>query len=162
MKLSRRRLIQTAASTGVAALTPPMNAATMPGPRYEGKDTPKICLSINDGAVNQQGSPDDAATAASRRLRQLGVEHAITGMVQLPWQEEPMRALLDRYKKNGIMIGNIMTSVFDRAIYNRPGKDEDIEKVIKSIEVAFYSELPVVDYYWYAHYAMEGYFAEDG
>jgi len=55
-----------------------------------------------------------------------------------------------------------MISGFSRAIYNRPGKDEEIDNVIKSIKVAGKCGLPVVEYNWYAHRAMEGYFAEEG
>src|SRR5262249_32471767 len=50
----------------------------------------------------------------------------------------------------------------NNAIYNRPGKDEEIEKVIQSIRAAGKVGLPVVEYNWYAHRAMEGYFEETG
>jgi mannonate dehydratase len=114
------------------------------------------------GAGPQTVNSDEAAAAASRMLRQLGVEHAITGMGRIPWEEETLRGLMDRYKKNGVTIANIMISGFNRAIYNRPGRDEDIENVIKSVKVAGKCGLPVVEYNWYAHRAMEGYFAEEG
>ena len=55
-----------------------------------------------------------------------------------------------------------MISGFPNAIYNRPGKDEEIEKVIQSIRAAGKVGLPVVEYNWYAHRAMEGYFEETG
>ena len=55
------------------------------------------------------------AAAGSRRLRQLGVEYAITGLGRPPWEEETLRTLLDRYKKNGIAVDNIMISGFDSA-----------------------------------------------
>ncbi len=161
MKISRRTLMQSAATAGVAAMTPPMNAATMPGPRFEGKDTPKLCLGAGDGAAGA-GNSDEVVAANARRLRQIGVEYAISGMGRIPWEESTLRAFLDRYKKNGITVANIMISGFDRAIYNRPGKDEDIEKVIQSIQAAGKCGLPVVEYNWYAHRAMEGYFAEEG
>jgi len=160
--ISRRRLMQTAGIAGAAAMTPATTAATMPAPRFEGKDTPKLCLSIGDGGPLPQGSPAEIAAAAARRLRQLGVEQAITGIGRIPWDEETLRALLDAYKKNGVTIANVMISGFNRAIYNRPGKDEDIENVIRSIKVAGKCGLPVVEYNWYAHRAMEGYFAEEG
>jgi mannonate dehydratase len=161
MKISRRRLMQAA---GVSAMTPPpARAAAMPAPRFEGKDTPKICLEATIGGIGQQGTiTDEAAASAARRLRQLGVEYAIAGMGRIPWEEETLRGLMDRYKKNGVTIANIMISGFNRAIYNRPGKDEDIENVIKSVKVAGKCGLPVVEYNWYAHRAMEGYFEEEG
>jgi mannonate dehydratase len=160
--ISRRRLMQTAGIAGAAAMTPATTAATMPAPRFEGKDTPKLCLSVGDGGPLPQGSPAETAAAAARRLRQLGVEYAITGIGRIPWDEETLRGLLDAYKKNGVTIANVMISGFNRAIYNRPGKDEDIENVIRSIKVAGKCGLPVVEYNWYAHRAMEGYFAEEG
>ncbi|MBS1854562.1 MAG: mannonate dehydratase [Acidobacteria bacterium] len=143
-------------------MAPQVDAATMPPNRFEGKDTPKLCLGIGDGGPVAQGTPDEMAAASARRLCQIGVQHAITGMGRIPWEEDALRTLLDRYKKNGVTIGNIMIGGFDRAIYNRPGKDEDIEKVIQSIQVAGKCGLPVVEYNWYAHRAMEGYFAEEG
>jgi mannonate dehydratase len=134
----------------------------MPGPRFEGKDTPKICLELNFPGWSAPSDPEEAAAASGRHLRQLGVEHAISGMGRIPWQEETLRAFLDRYKKNGIAVANIMISGFNRAIYNRPGRDEDIENVIQSIRAAGKCGLPVVEYNWYAHRTMEGYFAEEG
>jgi mannonate dehydratase len=55
-----------------------------------------------------------------------------------------------------------MIAGFNNAIYARPGRDEDIDKVIRSIKAAGKVGLPVVEYNWYAHRAMEGYFEETG
>ena len=55
-----------------------------------------------------------------------------------------------------------MITGFNNAIYARPGRDEEIEKVIASIQAAGKAGLPVVEYNWYAHRAMEGYFEETG
>jgi mannonate dehydratase len=55
-----------------------------------------------------------------------------------------------------------MIAGFPNAIYARPGRDEDIAKVIQSIRAAGRAGLPVVEYNWYAHRAMEGYFEETG
>ncbi|HEY1337895.1 MAG TPA: mannonate dehydratase [Bryobacteraceae bacterium] len=163
MRISRRKWMQSAGAAGLAAAAPSAPAATtMPGPRFEGKDTPKICLELNFPGWSAPSDPEEAAAASGRHLRQLGVEHAISGMGRIPWQEETLRAFLDRYKKNGIAVANIMISGFNRAIYNRPGRDEDIENVIQSIRAAGKCGLPVVEYNWYAHRTMEGYFAEEG
>ena len=70
--------------------------------------------------------------------------------------------MMDRLKANGLTLANLMISGFPNAIYNRPGKDADIEKVIQSIKAAGNVGLPVVEYNWYAHRAMEGYFEETG
>jgi mannonate dehydratase len=55
-----------------------------------------------------------------------------------------------------------MISGFNNAIYGRPGRDEEIEKVKQSIEAAGKAGLAVVEYNWYAHRAMEGYYEEPG
>src|SRR5581483_1671597 len=53
-------------------------------------------------------------------------------------------------------------SGFNNAIYNRPGKDAEIERVIASIRAAGKAGLAVVEYNWYAHRAMEGYYEDTG
>src|SRR5437879_860807 len=155
MRISRRRLIQTA---GIAAMAAPAgSAAAMPEPRFEGKDTPKICLAIGDG-----GSGANNQEAAARRIKQLGVDHVLSGGGRIPWDEEQLKIQMDRLKSYGLTLGNLMIAGFNNAIYARPGRDEDIEKVIASIRAAGKAGLPVVEYNWYAHRAMEGYFEEPG
>ncbi len=147
-------------AAGAAALAgPAASTAAMPANVFEGPTTPRICLIFNNGEF---GSTDEAATA--RHLKQLGVNHCISGpgAGPMPWTEERLRPIMERFKGYGLPIGNIMIGGFNRAIYNRPGKDEDIENVIKSIRAAGKVGLPVVEYNWYAHRAMEGYFAEVG
>ena len=135
------------ASTGLSA-----------GPRFEGKDTPKICL---EAGLAASGSDDEAA-AAARRIRQIGVEYVISGGGRIPWEESRLKEMMDRLKKNGLTLANLMIAGFPNAIYNRADKDADIEKVIQSIQAAGRVGLPVVEYNWYAHRAMEGYFEETG
>src|SRR5450432_277163 len=159
MKLSRRRLIQTA---GIAAMaTPTPSAASMPEPRFEGATTPKLCLGIGDGGGAAPGATANEE-ASARRIKQLGVDFAFSGGGRIPWEEAQLKAQMDRVKSYGLTIGNLMIAGFNNAIYARPGRDEDIEKVIASIHAAGKVGLPVVEYNWYAHRAMEGYFEEPG
>jgi len=65
-------------------------------------------------------------------------------------------------KSNGLVLANLMIAGFPNAIYNRPGRDRDVENVIQSIRAAGKVGLPVIEYNWYAHRAMEGYFEETG
>src|SRR6516165_480461 len=106
MSISRRSLLHSAAA-GLAS------AAQIPGPRAEGKDTPKICLEAN---LSDSGPvPDDPAmaeAAAARRIRQLGVEHVISGGPRIPWTEEVLRARMDSLKANGLTLGNLMITGF--------------------------------------------------
>jgi mannonate dehydratase len=158
---SRRAMLKAAgvAALGAAAPSPAARAATVQAAsRFEGKDAPKICLEAG-AAV---GESSEEAAAAARRIRQLGVDHVIAGGGRIPWEESRLRATMDRLKSNGLTLANLMISGFPDAIYNRPGKDADIENVIQSIRAAGSVGLPVVEYNWYAHRAMEGYFEETG
>jgi mannonate dehydratase len=173
MKLSRRRLMQTA---GIAAMaTPTASAAGMPEPRFEGNTTPKICLGIGDGggAVPTAAAPAAAPgggrgfnpaneEASAHRIKQLGVDYVLSGGGRIPWDEAQLKAQMDRVKSYGLTLGNLMIAGFNNAIYAKPGRDEEIEKVIASIHAAGKVGLPVVEYNWYAHRAMEGYFEEPG
>ena len=125
----------------------------MPEPRFEGKDTPKICLGVGDAG---------AAEGGPRRIKQLGVDYVLSGGGPIPWEEARLKEQIDRLKADGLTLGNLMIAGFNNAIYARPGRDEEIDKVIQSIKAAGKVGLPVVEYNWYAHRAMEGYFEEEG
>src|SRR5204863_7360347 len=127
-------------------------------PRYEGKDTPKICLEMGAGSLSAGGFDD----AGLRKVKQLGVDYVLSGGGRIPWEEARLKEMMDRLKAAGLTLGNLMIAGFPNAIYGRPGRDEEIEKVIQSIRVAGKVGLPVVEYNWYAHRAMEGYFEETG
>lgn len=154
-KLSRRKLLQAA---GAAGLAPAVANASMPGPRFEGPDTPKICLEMGAGGLAAGGFDE----AGGRKVKQLGVDYVLSGMPRIPWEESRLKELMDRVKASGLTLGNLMIGGFPNAIYGKPGRDEEIEKVIQSIRVAGKLGLPVIEYNWYAHRAMEGYFEEKG
>jgi mannonate dehydratase len=180
-KVSRRKLMQAA---GVAALAAPASsaAATMPGPRFEGKDTPKIALEpgLNAFSIPPLNAPPaggaEAGRApggqgrgggmnlelAARRIKQLGVDHVLGGGGRIPWEEDRLREQMERYKSYGLTLGNLMIGGFNNAVYGRPARDQEIENVIKSIRAAGKVGLPVIEYNWYAHRATEGYFEETG
>jgi mannonate dehydratase len=159
-KLSRRTMLK---ATGAAALAAPTGSgATIPGPRFEGKDTPKICLDAGLGGAPLGSASPEEIGAAARRIRQLGVDHVISGGERIPWEESRLKEMMDRLKSNGLTLGNLMIVGFNNAIYAKPGRDEAIDKVIQSIRAAGRVGLPVVEYNWYAHRAMEGYFEEPG
>jgi mannonate dehydratase len=146
---SRRRMMQ---AVGVSALAPPLASAApaRTWPILEGADTPKLCLSA---------LPDEAGM---RRVTQLGITHVIGGGPAIPWKEDDLRARIEKYKSGGITLYNLMIGGFTNSIYARPGRDEEIEKVKESIVAAGKAGLPVVEWNWYAHRAMEGYFEEPG
>ena len=164
MKTSRRTVLKAVSAAAVVGL-PRRAAADAPQAarvRDEGTGTPKLALEMGLGIAPQGQSPDAAAEAAARRIRQLGVTHVLGGGPRIPWTEAQLQELIDRASKNGLTLANLMISGFPNAIYARPDRDQDIEKVIQSIRAAGRVGLPVVEYNWYAHRAMEGYFEETG
>jgi mannonate dehydratase len=160
MKLSRRNLIEAAGLAAVATPASPAAAETMPPNQFEGKDTPKICLALGDAGVPQDAANREQAVA--RRIRQLGVNWVLSGGPRIPWEASQIQEQMEGLRAVGLTLGNLMIVGFNNAIYARPGRDEDIEKVIASIQAAGKAGLPVVEYNWYAHRAMEGYFEETG
>lgn len=156
-QFTRRNLMQAA---GAAALSPAAlsAAASTSGMRGESSDTPKICLEMGRGGL-AAGDVDDAGM---RRVTQLGVKHVLMGGPPIPWTEAQLSSLMDRLKGGGIKLGNLMIGGFPKTIYGQPGRDEEIDKVRASIKAAGRVGLPVVEYNFYAHRAMEGYYEEQG
>src|ERR1017187_1623138 len=162
MKFSRRAAMEI---LGAVALTPgaegPLAAAQVPAAPKEGKDTPKIALSVSDGGGADASTPPDPL-AGPRRIKQLGVDHVLGGVPGSPWTEASLNAILERFKAVDITVGNLMINLSSDILYGKPGnkRDEDIEKVKLSILAAGKVGLPVMEYNFYAHRAMEGYFEE--
>jgi mannonate dehydratase len=156
--LSRRTMMQAATTI---ALGPPAIAATpamKQWPIAEGADTPKLCLGLGDGG-RVAGDQEDAGL---RRIKQLAVDHVLGGGPRIPWQEADLRARIERFKASGLTLYNLMIGGFPNTIYGRPGRDEEIERVIQSIRAAGKAGLAVIEYNFYAHRAMEGYYEETG
>ncbi|MGD1069291.1 MAG: mannonate dehydratase [Bryobacteraceae bacterium] len=154
MKFTRRIAMQMA---GAGALTPfgaaDLDAAQVSAPPKEGPDTPKIAL----------GMPDAGAGSGPPRIKQLGVNWVLGGGPgQLPWTEEVLTKTMEPWKATGITVGNLMINLSSDILYGREGnkRDDDAEKVKQSIVAAGKVGLPVVEYNFYAHRAMEGYFEE--
>jgi mannonate dehydratase len=118
----------------------------------EGKDTPKICLGVRP----------DIDEAGMRQLKQVGVDYALTGGPNIPWEEADIRSRMERFKAGGLTLCNMMISGFNDVIWGRPGADAQIENVIKSIRAAGKAGLPVIEYNFYAHRLTEGYKEETG
>lgn len=156
-ELSRRAMLQSAAA---AALAPPFATAAKERRALfdEGPATPKIALELSAGRLSA-GTLDDAGI---RRVKQLGVDHVLMGGPRLPWDESQLRSILDRVKAGGLSVGNMMIAGFPNTLYGRPGRDEEIEKVRQSIRAAGRAGLPVIEYNFYAHRIVEGYYEETG
>jgi mannonate dehydratase len=154
-QVSRRNILKTVGAAALLGSSP--RGAGLPVLRQEGLETPKICLEINGklaaGYLNETGM---------RRVKQLGVDHVAMGGPEIPWEESQIRALVDQLKSGGLALGNLMISGFTNTLYGKPGRDAEIQKVQHSIRAAGAAGVPVVEYNFYAHRLVEGYYAEPG
>ncbi len=160
---SRRSLIKGLATTALAPALLPIAAEAQSqkkpwwlgnGMPQEGPGTPKIACGIN--------LRDGVTDAAIRSVVEIGVYHVLSGGPPIPWEVSQLQPLFDKLKAGGVMLGNLMIDGFPNTIYGRPGRDEEIEKVKQSIQAAGKVGIPVVEYNFYAHRAMEGYYEETG
>src|SRR5215472_3401121 len=161
--LSRRKLLQVMGATTFAASFPiPKVPVSVARDRdaSEMSRIPKIALELSRvGPHFATGIVDDAGM---RRVKQLGVNDVLMGGPPIPWLEPDLRALIDKLKTGGLSLGNMMITGFPKTLYGKPGRDEEIEKVQQSIRAAGRVGLPVVEYNFYAHRLVEGYYGETG
>ena len=153
-RLHRRGFLRAAGAAALAPVLSPARAGSAPGdwPPAEGPGTPRLCL----------GTGANADEREMRRIRQIGVDHVLMGGPKIPWTEEDLRSLVERFHKGGLTVANLMIAGFPNALYGRPGRDEEIEKATASIRAAGRAGIPVVEYNFYAHRLTEGYYEELG
>lgn len=135
------------------ALLPALASGGRSGMGIEGAQTPKI------------GAPipvRDITESAMRRVKQIGVNDVLGGGPKIPWDESELRSMTDKLTAGGLKLGNLMIAGFPNTLFGRPGRDEEIENVQKSIRAAGKVEIPVIEYNFYAHRAIEGYYEETG
>lgn len=154
----------------MGAMTTLLHAAQVPQPPKESSGSPKIALGMGDSGMGgggrgrgaNAGAPAPDPLEGPRRIKQLGVNNVLSGGPQTPWTEESLNRVMQPWKEMGITVGNLMINVSNDIIYGRAGnkRDEDIEKIKQSLIAAGKVGLPVVEYNFYAHRAMEGYFLE--
>ena len=160
--LSRRGVLRGIASAAIAQAFLPLAAKAQEkhpwwlgnGMPQEGPDTPKIAT-----AIALRGGP---TAEAMRMVLQVGVTHVLSGGPRIPWTVEELQPIVNTLKSNGIVLGNLMIDGFTNTLYGRPRRDQEIEKVRASLEAAGKAGVPVVEYNFYAHRAMEGYYEETG
>ncbi len=164
MKENRREFIRKSASIAAAVSVSGLNACsgemkknvikstseikpeTIQWPITFGPEKPKICML----ASSDRGY--------MRKIKQLGVDHVLTGGPQIPWTEKSLLEIMDQYKAEGLTVINMMIGGFDNVIYGREGREEEIKKVQDSLKAAGAVGLPVVEYNFYAHRFIDGYY----
>ena len=150
MKTTRREMLKAAGAAALIPVVPTMAQKASWPPDESG--APKICL----------GVPTTIDEAGMRAIKQIGVNYVLSGGPPIPWTEDVLRARINQFKAQGLTLINLMIGGFPNTIYNRPGRDEEIEKVRQSIRAAGKVGLPVVEYNFYAHRIIEGYYEELG
>lgn len=117
-----------------------------------GQWQPKICENVPD--VSDQ---------TLRWAAQLGLQAlALPGRVADPegkgyWTAEACQAVADKLRPYGLEVGIMMLHVSPSIVLGRPGRDEAIEDVQRSIRAAASAGYPVLEYNFYNHRAVEGY-----
>ena len=161
--LSRRKLLQVMGATTLSAslpITEVRGSVIRDRDASEMSGVPKIALELSRaGSSFATGTVDEAGM---RRVKQLGVNDVLMGGPPIPWLEPDLRTLTEKLKTGGLSLGNMMISGFPKTLYGKPGRDEEIEKIQQSIRAAGRVGLPVVEYNFYAHRLVEGYYAETG
>jgi mannonate dehydratase len=159
---SRRSLIVGMGSTAVVSAGLPALAKAQirktqesfsVGMPKEGADTPKLAAPLDARSITDQ---------SMRAVKQLGVDHVLMGGPPMPWTEPQLRAIVDQCKTGGLVVGNMMISGFPNTIYGRPGRDKEIEFFKESIRAAGKVGMPTIEYNFYAHRAIEGYYEVNG
>lgn len=115
-------------------------------------------------AGGQGGGRGQQNVAASyRRIRQLGVTHLLgVGMGPTPWTVENVKRAVETAKEHGLVAYNSMIGIPNSITYGRDTRSKDMEIVLSSIDAAGKGGLTVVEYNWYAHRAIEGYYETVG
>jgi mannonate dehydratase len=155
-------MMQAMSATALSASAAP--AAGTRGMPAEGPGTPKLCMNISEANLNEAGM---------RRVKQLGVDYVLfADSPPIPWSEADIRSRMERLKAGGLTLANMMipwmspartaNGSFPNAIAGKPGRDEEIDKVRQSIRAAGQAGVPVVEYNFYAHRIVEGYYDEPG
>jgi|WetSurMetagenome_2_1015567.scaffolds.fasta_scaffold03971_2 mannonate dehydratase len=121
-------------------------------PVLEGPATPKLCVGISS----------NADVSKMRQIKQIGADYVLMGGPQIPWKVEDLKAIMDRFKAEGLTVINMMIGGHPNTIYGREGRDAEIEKIKESLVAAGAAGLPVVEYNFYADRLMEGYYEKKG
>ncbi len=130
------------------------------GGYLEAKPAPAPAPAPAPGGRGFGGGPQ-----AYERILQLGVNHLIgvgVGGGGGPWTEEGVRRAIQTAKDNGCVAYNAMLDAPESVRHGKPNRAKDLEQYIASVEAAGKAGLPVVEYNFYAHRAIEGYYETVG
>ncbi|HXJ40052.1 MAG TPA: hypothetical protein VNH18_12315, partial [Bryobacteraceae bacterium] len=128
MKFTRRLAMQIAgASALMPAAAESLSAAQVPQAPKEGAGTPKLALGMPDSGVfsggrgRAAGAPQPDPSEGPKRIKQLGVNHVLSGGGTAPWTEESLTATMAPWKAMGISVSNLMINLSPDIIYGKAG-----------------------------------------
>jgi mannonate dehydratase len=125
------------------------SATKVTWPIAEGANTPKITMSVGNNATVSQ----------MKSIKQFGADYVhMGGPRTLPWTEEALREIIDRFKAEGLTVINMMINFSGAIVQGTQDRDAEIKKVQDSIIAAGKAGLPVIEYNFYSHRAVEGYY----
>jgi mannonate dehydratase len=128
-------------------------------------ETPAPAPAPDAAAGRGFGGGGRGGAQAYERVLQLGVTHLIgvgIGGGAGGATEASVRAAVQLAKDNGCVAYNAMVNVPNSVIYGKETRAKDLEPFIASIEAAGKGGLPVIEYNFYAHRAIEGYYETVG
>ena len=174
-------MLQGAGAAAVAQSVEFANAApaARQWPIEEGPETPKICLGLGDGGgplpaslqpQNQGqagsgaagGAPAAGAGAARTANRGSGFGGTLAGSQVHSISSKNVRGAIQTARDHGMVAYNTMIGIPSTILYGRDGRDKDMELIIASIQAAGKAGLPVIEYNFYAHRVVEGYYEQVG
>lgn len=117
-----------------------------------GSNEPRVCVGLSSNATAKQ----------MRQVKQLGVDYVLMGGPPIPWTESGLRTIMDRFKNEGLTVINMMIGGHPNTIKGTDGRDEEIKNIQDSLRAAGAAGLPVVEYNFYAHRLMAGYYEIKG
>ncbi len=122
--------------------------ASVNWPIIAGENAPKLCV----------GCSRTADAKEMQRIKQIGVDYVLMGGPPIPWTVESLSEIMERFEQEGLTVINMMIGGYPNTIYGREGRDEEIKHVQDSLRAAGEVGLPVVEYNFYAHRLMAGYY----
>jgi mannonate dehydratase len=164
MKDNRRDFLKKSASLAAAVSVTGLSAGAGTGKRIDNATASELKRKPVDWPLQfGPGKPKICMLAPldrpyMRKIKQIGVDHVLTGGPAIPWTEKSLIDSMDQYKAEGLTVINMMIGGFDNTIYGREGRDEEIRKIQDSLTAAGAVGLPVVEYNFYAHRFVDGYY----
>ena len=97
-----------------------------------------------------------------RRVKQIGVDHVLTGGPKIPWTEADVRARIERFKAGGLTLCNLMISGFNDVIWGGRAPTRRSRTSSRRSAPPARPACRSIEYNFYAHRLMEGYKEETG